>query len=196
MQIIHPDTILDAYSKGFFPMGDSRYSDEIQWYTADQRGIIPIDNFHVSGNLRKIIRKNTFDIKIDTQLRKVMVGCADREDTWINDLILSSYEHLHQLGHAHSVEVYLNDDLVGGVYGVHIKSAFFAESMFKYHPEADKVAMYYLHQILQNNGFSLWDAQYYTEHLGNTFGCIEIPAVDYLQKLGDAMKTDCEFNWE
>ncbi len=176
-------------------MGDSRDSNEIEWYTSDLRGVIPIDSFHVSNNLRRLVRKPTFSVKVDTQFRKTVECCADREDTWINDLIINSFENLFNLGHAHSIEVYVEEKLVGGVYGVHVKGAFFAESMFKYYPEADKVAMYYLHQILQNNGFTLWDAQYYTEHLGNTFGCIEIPAEEYLLKLADAMKTSCAFKF-
>jgi leucyl/phenylalanyl-tRNA--protein transferase len=193
MKIIHPDILLDAYSKGLFPMGDSRDSEEIEWYSASERGIIPIDKFYASNNLRRLVKKQTFEVKIDTQFRQVVEGCADREDTWINDLIIDTFEHMHQLGHAHSVEVYHEGKLVGGVYGIHYKAAFFAESMFKYYPEADKVAMFYLHHILEKNGFKLWDAQYYTEHLGKTFGCIEISGDEYLLLLEEALKTECEF---
>lgn len=106
MKIIHPDILLDAYSKGLFPMGDSRDSDEVEWYSATERGIIPIDKFYASNNLRRLVKKQTFEVKIDTQFRQVVEGCADREDTWINDLIIDTFEHMHQLGHAHSVEVY------------------------------------------------------------------------------------------
>ncbi len=192
MQIIHPETLLAAYSQGIFPMAESRDSDFVDWFSANHRGVIPINAFHVSKNVRRIIRQQKFQIKIDTQFREVVEGCAQRSDTWINDLIINSYDVLHQYGHAHSVEVYRNEQLVGGLYGVHLKAAFFGESMFKIESEADKVALYYCHQILQKHGFLLWDTQFYTEHLGR-FGCLEIKKEEYELLLQKALQKDCEF---
>lgn len=192
MQIIHPETLLAAYSQGIFPMAESRESDGVDWFSASKRGIIPIEEFHVSKNVQRLIRKNRFQIKVDARFRDVLELCAERNETWINDLIINSYDVLHQYGHAHSVEVYLEDELVGGLYGVHLKAAFFGESMFKTVPEADKVALFYCHQILQKNGFLLWDTQFYTEHLAR-FGCKEIDREDYDQLLEGALKKSASF---
>ena len=192
MQIIHPETLLAAYSQGIFPMAQSRESEGVDWFSASKRGIIPINDFHVSKNVQRLIRQNRFQIKVDTRFQDVVLGCSNRKETWINDLIINSYDVLHQYGHAHSVEVYLENELVGGLYGVHLKSAFFGESMFKIEPEADKIALYFCHQILQQNGFLLWDTQFYTEHLAK-FGCIEIDREEYDQLLDGALKKSASF---
>ena len=192
MKIIPPETLLEAYSQGIFPMADSKDSDDVDWYSASKRGIIPLGSFHVSKNVKRIITQAKFEVKVDSQFRNVVKACADRESTWINDLIVNSYDILNQHGYAHSVEVYLDKKLVGGLYGVSLMSAFFGESMFKKVPEADKVALYYCHQVLERNGFILWDTQFYTDHLGR-FGCIEIEADEYDLRLDEAMKNECEF---
>jgi len=192
MQIIHPETLLSAYSQGLFPMAESRDSDFVDWFSADKRGVIPIENFHISKNVLKIIKQKKFEVKINTRFRDVVERCADRTDTWINDLIINSYDVLNQYGHANSVEVYLGNDLVGGLYGVHLNAAFFGESMFKIEPNADKVALYYCHQVLKKNTFRLWDTQFYTAHLGR-FGCIEINKSEYDVLLQEAMRQDCMF---
>lgn len=186
MKIIPPETLLNAYSQGIFPMADSKEASGVNWYSATKRGVIPIDQFHISKNVARIIRQGKFEAKINTRFRDVVTACADRESTWINDLILNSYEILHQAGHAHSVEIYEKGKLVGGLYGVHLQAAFFGESMFRISPDADKVALYYCHQILQKNRFTLWDTQFYTEHLGR-FGCVEIEADKYEELLENAM---------
>ena len=183
---------MEAYSKGEFPMAISRDVDGVDWYLPRWRGIIPIDRFHISKNVRRIIRQRKFEVRIDTQFREVVRACADRETTWINDMILNSYDILNQAGFAHSVEVYRGQDLVGGLYGVHLQSAFFGESMFKNVPEADKIALYYCHQILQQNGFILWDTQFYTDHLSR-FGCIEIEANEYSILLKKALQISRTF---
>ncbi|HCD53175.1 MAG TPA: leucyl/phenylalanyl-tRNA--protein transferase, partial [Balneolaceae bacterium] len=131
MNIIPPENLLSAYAQGIFPMADSRDSDDVEWYSARMRGIIPVDQFHVSKNLARLIRQGKFEVKIDTRFREVVTACADRESTWINDLIINSYDILNQSGYAHSVEVYKEGKLVGGLYGVHLQAAFFGESMFK-----------------------------------------------------------------
>lgn len=192
MKIIPPETLLEAYSQGIFPMADSKDSDSVDWYSASKRGIIPLESFHISKNVKRIINQKKFEVKVDTQFRNVVKACANRKSTWINDLIVNSYDVLNQHGYAHSVEVYLDEKLVGGLYGVSLMSAFFGESMFKTEPEADKVALYYCHLILKKNGFKLWDTQFYTDHLG-TFGCQEIDADEYDFRLDEAMKEECEF---
>ncbi len=192
MQIIHPETLLAAYKQGIFPMADSRDSEFVDWFSANKRGIIPLHKFHVSKNVKHLIRQGKFSVKVDSCFRDVVERCADRTDTWINDLIINSYDVLNQYGHAHSVEVFQGGELVGGLYGVQLKSAFFGESMFKTKPEADKVALYYCHQILEINGFQLWDTQFYTEHLGR-FGCIEIAKAEYELLLEEAMGRECRF---
>lgn len=173
-------------------MADSKDADDVEWYTARQRGIIPMDNFHMSSNVMRLIRRGEFKVKIDTAFRNVMEACADRETTWINPLIINSYEMLNKMGYAHSVEIYTKGKLTGGLYGVALGGAFFGESMFHYEPETDKIALYYCHQILEQNGFELWDTQFYTDHLGR-FGCVEIGADEYEERLESALKKTCSF---
>lgn len=189
MKIIPPETLLSAYAQGIFPMAESRDSEDVDWYSASKRGIIPIEDFRVSKNVQRIIRQEKFEVKVDTRFREVVQSCAERETTWINDLILNSYDVLNQAGHAHSVEVYFENELVGGLYGVSLKAAFFGESMFKIETEADKVALYYCHQVLQKSGFKLWDTQFYTDHLAQ-FGCLEIDAQDYKVRLAEALESE------
>tara|TARA_R110000868_G_scaffold408293_7_gene691060 strand:- start:8244 stop:8828 length:585 start_codon:yes stop_codon:yes gene_type:complete len=194
MKIIPPEALLSAYAQGIFPMAETRDSEDVDWYSASKRGIIPIDEFHVSKNVQRIIRQNKFEVKVDTQFREVVQACANRETTWINDLILNSYDVLNQADHAHSVEIYLENKLVGGLYGVSLKAVFFGESMFRTKPEADKVALFYCHHILKKNGFKLWDTQFYTDHLAQ-FGCREIIAKEYQKRLVEAMKEEKEFTF-
>ncbi len=194
MKIIPLESLLSAYAQGIFPMAESKQSYDVNWYSASKRGIIPIDGFHISKNVKRVIRQEKFKVKVDTQFREVVQACANREATWINNLIVDSYDVLNQAGHAHSVEIYLKERLVGGLYGVSLKSAFFGESMFNIEPEADKVALYYCHQILERNGFKLWDTQFYTDHLAR-FGCIEIEAKEYEVRLAKAMNGEVEFRF-
>ncbi|MDZ7758272.1 leucyl/phenylalanyl-tRNA--protein transferase [Rhodohalobacter sp.] len=169
-KIIPPESLLEAYSQGIFPMSESRDDSTVGWYSARKRGIIPMENFKVSSNVERIIRQGRFKCKVDTRFRTVMKECADRNTTWISDLIIDSFEVLHLAGHAHSVEMYNSDGkLAGGLYGVSLGAAFFGESMFKNDKEADKVALWHCHQILQKNGFELWDTQFYTDHLGSVW---------------------------
>lgn len=192
MKIIPPEILLEAYGQGIFPMADSREDTEVEWYSARKRGIIPLDEFHTPKNVLRIIRQERFSIKVDENFRDVVVACANRETTWINDLIINSYDILNQSGNAHSVEIYKDDELVGGLYGVTLGGAFFGESMFRKEKEADKVALFYCHQILKENGFILWDTQFYTDHLGR-FGCKEINANEYELLLEKALRMETSF---
>lgn len=174
-------------------MSESRDDPTYQWYTARRRGIIPLEHFRVSANVKRIIRQNRYKTEVNRRFRKVIEECANRKTTWISELIIDSYELLHEMGYAHSVEM-LNQDgtLAGGLYGVSLGSVFFGESMFKKNKEADKVALWHCHKILHTNGFELWDTQYYTEHLAQ-FGCIEISNHEYMHKLEKALKKEAVF---
>jgi leucyl/phenylalanyl-tRNA--protein transferase len=186
--MIAPEELLNAYANGVFPMADSRHDPEAKWYTARRRGVIPMDKFKVSSNVRRIIRNEHYHVKVDDAFRKVMKACANRDSTWISDEIIDSYCNLHELGHAHSVSIYNQQwELVGGQYGVSLGAAYFGESMFGWQKEASKVALYWCHHILQEGGFKLWDTQFWTEHLAQ-FGGIEISAREYDRRLKSALK--------
>ncbi|MGN8225478.1 leucyl/phenylalanyl-tRNA--protein transferase [Gracilimonas sp. BCB1] len=192
MKIIPPESLLEAYSQGIFPMAEHKKAEDVNWYTARKRGVIPIGKFHTSDNLARINRQERFEVRVNQNFREVVKQCANRETSWINDLIINSYDVLNQYGNACSVETYRDGELIGGLYGVKLKAAFFGESMFKKERWADKVALHYCHRILKKNGFLLWDTQFYTDHLSQ-FGCIEIEAEEYEQILDKALKKECEF---
>lgn len=195
-KIIPPENLLSGYAKGIFAMSEDRHDNSFHWYTARERGIIPLDRFKVSGNVRRLVRNQRYSLQVDKQFRKVMEECANRPSTWISGLLIDSFELLHEIGYAHSVEM-LNEDgsLAGGLYGIAMGSAFFGESMFKKDTEADKVALWHCHQLLQKNGFELWDTQYYTDHLSQ-FGCIEISSELYSSLLEKALKKEALFKAE
>ncbi len=191
--MIEPEVLLSGYARGIFPMADSRHDPEAKWYTAHRRGIIPLDNFKVSSNVRRIIRNDHYIVKIDSDFRAVIEECADRDSTWISEEIIESYVRLHEMGHAHSVDVYnQKQELVGGQYGVSLGAAFFGESMFEHEKEASKVALFYCHKALVKGGFELWDTQFWSEHLAQ-FGCIEISAEEYERRLRGALKKRATF---
>ncbi|HYW34909.1 MAG TPA: leucyl/phenylalanyl-tRNA--protein transferase [Balneolaceae bacterium] len=191
--MISPEHLLNGYAKGIFPMAESRHAPEARWYTARKRGIIPLENFHVSSNVQRIVRNHHYHIKFDYAFRRVMKACADRETTWISDEIINSYCRLYELGYAHSVSVFNQQwELVGGQYGVSLKAAFFGESMFGRAREASKVALYWTHQALSRGNFMLWDTQFWTRHLAQ-FGCIEISAGEYQQRLQKALQHNANF---
>jgi len=172
-------------------MADSREG-EIGWYSPDPRAIIPLDTFHIPRSLQLVIKKHPFEIKITTVFEQVMRACAEREDTWISEEIISSYVFLQNLGYAHSVECWNNNTLVGGLYGVAIGGAFFGESMFSRERDASKVALVYLVERLRERGFTLLDTQFMTPHLAR-FGTIEIPRARYLTMLQKAVSKKCKF---
>lgn len=180
------DILLRAYSAGLFPMADSADDPELFWVEPEIRGIIPLDDFHVSKSLAKAIRKKPFDIRFNTAFEAVMAGCAaaapDRPSTWINATIRKLYTELHQIGHAHSVEAWESKELVGGLYGVSLGAAFFGESMFSRRTNASKICLVHLVERLKASGFVLLDTQFTTEHL-KTFGAIDVPKQDYAKML-------------
>lgn len=193
MAVIPPQILLEGYSIGIFPMADSRYDEDVQWYTARKRGIIPIEQFHLSRRVKRIIRQGRYHFQCDTMFREVMEGCAYRDTTWISEDLIDSFERLHELGYAHSVEVFNREgQLVGGTYGVTLGAAFFAESMFQWEKEASKAALYYCHQLLVKGGFELWDVQFHTPHL-EQFGCVEITDKEYQKRLKDAIGKEAKF---
>jgi leucyl/phenylalanyl-tRNA---protein transferase len=189
---LDPETLLTAYSQGVFPMADE--DGFIHWYSADPRGVIPLDGFHVPRTLRSLVRQGRYEIRFNTAFEQTMRGCmlARRDSTWINPELIQAYVHLHELGHAHSVEAWQEDQLVGGLYGVSLGAAFFGESMFHHHPNASKVALVHLVERLRERQFELLDTQASTPHL-QQFGCIEIPATEYVVRLKDALLRNCRF---
>jgi leucyl/phenylalanyl-tRNA--protein transferase len=186
------DILLRAYSIGLFPMADAADDPELFWVEPEVRGIIPLDNFHVSKSLAKVIRKKPFDIRFNTDFEGVMAGCAaevdNRPSTWINKTIRRLYTELHEIGHAHSVEAWQGEELVGGLYGVSLGSAFFGESMFSRRTNASKICLVYLVERLREKGFTLLDTQFTTEHL-KTFGAIDVPKADYAKLLEPAVNS-------
>ncbi|MBA4797531.1 MAG: leucyl/phenylalanyl-tRNA--protein transferase [Rhizobiales bacterium] len=190
---ITPELLLRAYSIGMFPMSESADDPELFWVEPDIRGIIPLDGFHVSKSLQKAIRKAPFDIRFDTAFDQVVEKCAeaadDRPSTWINQQIKDLYGALHRLGHAHSVEAWEGDALVGGLYGVTLGSAYFGESMFSRRTNASKICLVYLVERLRERGFTLLDTQFTTEHL-KTFGAVDIPKAEYGVLLDKAMESE------
>ncbi|BCH65722.1 leucyl/phenylalanyl-tRNA--protein transferase [Agrobacterium vitis] len=187
---ITPDILLRAYSIGLFPMAESSDDPELFWVEPDLRGIIPLDSFHYSKSLAKIIRQKPFDIRFDTAFAAVLDKCAepapDRPSTWINKTIRDLYTALFQMGHAHSVEAFEGDELVGGLYGVSLGAAFFGESMFSRRSNASKICLVYLVERLRAQGFVLLDTQFTTEHL-KTFGAIDVAKDEYSKMLEEAV---------
>lgn len=184
------DMLLRAYSIGLFPMAEAADDPELFWVEPDLRGIIPLNDFHISKSLAKAIRKKPFDIRFDTAFSAVMAGCAqeapDRPNTWINETIRRLYTELHEIGHAHSVEAWDGDTLVGGLYGVSLGAAFFGESMFSRRTNASKICLVHLVERLRENGFMLLDTQFTTDHL-KTFGAIDVPKIEYAKMLERAV---------
>ena len=188
---LRPATLLDAYRHGVFPWYDE--SLPIAWWSPDPRALIPLDAFHVSRRLARTIRAGRFEIAINRDFAGVIRGCADRaEGTWITPEMIVAYEHLHVLGHAHSVEAWRNGKLAGGVYGVGIGGFFSAESMFHRVSDASKVALTALVERLRARGFALLDVQMLNEHTA-TLGAVEIPRREYLRRLPNAVQMNVRF---
>ena len=175
-----------------FPMADGKEG-ETHWFSPERRGIIPLDGLKISRSLRQTLKKNIFEIRIDSDFALTMRSCADREDAWISETIIRSYTLLYHLGFAHSVESWRKGIMVGGLYGVAIGGAFFGESMFSRETDSSKVALVHLVERLNNRGYSLLDTQYVNPHLA-TLGCIEIPKEEYLHRLQVALTKECTFN--
>lgn len=185
MERIPPHILLGAYTEGVFPMAEEG---ELLWFSPVNRGVIPLDeNFHIPRGLKKALRKKPFEIRVNTAFREVMRGCADRESTWIDEVILDSYYELFELGFAWSIECWDDDGLQGGLYGVRLGKAFFGESMFSRKTDASKIALVALVEKLRGEGAILLDTQWMTDHL-RQFGGHEVPRDLYLEMLEDAME--------
>jgi len=186
------DLLLRAYSIGVFPMAESRDAKDLFWVEPEQRGIFPLDKLIVSHSLAKTVRSDRFQVVADCAFETVMRACAEREKTWINDEIVALYGQLFAAGHAHSLEAYEGDELVGGLYGVSLRGAFFGESMFHRARDASKVALVHLFARLRTGGFRLLDAQFLTEHLA-TLGAIEISREAFKLRLDAALAIEADF---
>jgi len=195
---VTPELVLNAYASGVFPMADSRDDTEIFWVNPVQRGILPLDDFHISRSLRKLVKQEKFEVRINTAFRSVMQACAassiGREGTWISQYIEDIYCDLHARGFTHSIECWRGDKLVGGLYGVSLAGGFFGESMFHTETGASKVALVHLVARLKAGGFTLLDTQFGTDHLAQ-FGVVEIAREDYHTLLDQALnQADANFN--
>jgi len=190
---VTPELLLRAYASGIFPMSEGRDDPEIFWVEPRMRGILPLDGFHISRSLAREIRAARYVIRVDTDFSGVVRGCADRPQTWINAEIFDLYLRLHQMGFAHSIEVWdKGNNLVGGSYGVAIGAAFFGESMFSRRTNASKIALAYLVDRLRIGGFRLFDTQFITTHLAS-LGGQEITREDYKIRLRNAVSRPADF---
>jgi leucyl/phenylalanyl-tRNA---protein transferase len=190
MVTLTPELLLEAYAAGIFPMAEGADDRELFWVDPVRRGVLPLDGFHVPRRLARTLRGGRFEIRCDSAFEPVMRSCAaasdDRPQTWINDEIVTLYTELFRRGAAHSVESWLDGELVGGLYGVHLGAVFFGESMFSRVTDASKVALVHLVARLRQGGFTLLDTQFVTEHL-QRFGAIEIPRREYHSRLQAAL---------
>jgi leucyl/phenylalanyl-tRNA--protein transferase len=186
MKSLDPDLLLRAYSIGVFPMSDGREAEDLYWVEPRRRAIIPLDGFHLSRSLRKTLRSGQFEVTRDTAFADIIQLCAERQDTWINSEIEASYVRLHEAGRAHSIEVWQDGELAGGLYGVRLGAAFFGESMVSLQRDASKVALAWLIARLIVGNFQLLDCQFMTPHL-KTMGAVEIDQKDYLALLASAL---------
>ncbi len=187
-----PEILLRAYAMGIFPMAESHTDPTIHWIDPRKRGIFPLDKFHISRSLSRHIRRSNWTIRTNTNFCGVVQGCADRPETWINPEIFRLYGDLHDLGFAHSLEVWDGENLIGGVYGVAIGAAFFGESMFSRRTNASKIALAYLIHRLNAGGFTLFDTQFLTPHLAS-LGAMEISRAEYQRRLGKALAATASF---
>lgn len=189
---LDPSTLLDAYAQGVFPMTDR--DGKVRWYTAEPRGLLPLDGFHVPGTLRQRVRQGRFEVRINGDFEQCMRHCMEGrpEGSWISEQLIRAYARLHDMGHAHSVECWREGRMVGGLYGVSLKGAFFGESMFHRETDASKVALVHLVTRLLDRGFELLDTQATTPHL-RTFGAIDISSDEYLRRLRSALQKECVF---
>ena len=189
---ITPDTLLRAYAQGIFPMAEGRDDPAIHWVDPRRRGILPLDGFHLSRSLARSLRRGGFTLTTDQAFASVVTACADRPETWISHRIQALYQALHTQGHAHSIEVWQNGHLVGGVYGVVLGAAFFGESMFSRVTDASKIALAHAVQVLRAGGFQLFDTQFLTPHLAS-LGGLEIPRARYQHLLALALARPARF---
>jgi leucyl/phenylalanyl-tRNA--protein transferase len=193
---ITPDILLKAYAAGIFPMAEDADDPSLFWVEPQERGLIPLDGFRLSRRLARTIRSDIFEVRVDENFDGVIAGCAapspDRDKTWINGRIRNLYGQLFDLGHCHTVEVYHEGVLVGGLYGVTLGGAFFGESMFHRMRDASKIALAHLVARLRQGGFRLLDTQFVTDHLAQ-FGAVEVPRRIYKRLLREAVEADADW---
>jgi leucyl/phenylalanyl-tRNA--protein transferase len=185
--------LLRGYAAGIFPMAEGRDDPEVFWVDPRRRGILPLDGFRLSRSLRRRLLRGSYAIRTDSDFPGVVDGCADRSETWINATIRNLYLELHRAGHAHSLEVWQDGTLAGGVYGVVLGAAFFGESMFSRRPDASKIALAWLVHRLRAGGFMLFDTQFLTPHLAS-LGGIEIARAAYHRQLAEALERTAAFD--
>ncbi len=194
--LVTPSLLLRAYACGIFPMADSADDPTLYWVEPRQRGILPLDGFHLSRRLARTVRSDVFEVHVDSDFAGVIEGCAaarpGRRVTWINATIRRLYGELFRLGHVHTVETWREGRLVGGLYGLKLGAAFFGESMFSLERDASKVALAHLAARLKRGGFALLDTQFRTEHL-TQFGAVEVTRDEYLKLLDQAIRGEAEF---
>jgi leucyl/phenylalanyl-tRNA---protein transferase len=190
MEELTPEVLEACYRAGAFPMAD-RFG-RIEFYRSDPRSVLEFGDLHVSRSLGRVIRKGTYEVRVDEDFEGVVRACADREDTWINTEIVRAYVRLHEVGKAHSVEAYHEGELAGGLYGVTLGGAFMGESMFARGRDASKVCLVHLVGRLRGRGYELLDCQIQNDHLAR-LGAKEIPEVEYLRRLERALRLERSF---
>ncbi|MFZ7093261.1 leucyl/phenylalanyl-tRNA--protein transferase [Primorskyibacter sp. 2E233] len=191
MESVTTDLLLHAYRSGIFPMAEHRNDPEIFWVDPRRRGVIPLDGFHISRSLAKRLRRSDYMVTLNRDFLGVVDGCADRQETWISAEIRDLYSELNAMGKAHSLEVWMEGSLVGGVYGVTIGTAYCGESMFSRRTDASKIALAWLVDLLRRTGFTLFDTQFITPHLAS-LGGVEIPRASYRAQLAEALLHDAD----
>ncbi|MBU0476222.1 MAG: leucyl/phenylalanyl-tRNA--protein transferase [Bacteroidetes bacterium] len=189
-KLLEPGFMISMYARGSFPMAEE--GGVINWYLPKIRAVIPIEKFNIPKSLKKFMKTALFEYRFDCDTISVIKNCSNRNETWISPDLIEAYEKLINLGYVHSVEVYQKDELVGGLYGIAFRGAFFGESMFSKVPQASKCAMVKLFENLKIKGYDIVDVQYITNHLA-MFGTIEIPYDDYVEILVRAYKKEIEF---
>ena len=191
-----PELLLRAYAVGLFPMAYAADSPDLYWVDPEMRGVLPLEQFHIPRRLRRTVRTGGFEVRCNTAFEKVIAACAesrhDRPSTWINTAIMDLYKSLHEMGRAQSVEIYVEGEMVGGLYGVSLCGAFFGESMFSRRRDTSKVALVHLVARLRAGGYTLLDTQFVTPHL-RRFGAVEMPRARYLSQLADALSRQATF---
>lgn len=196
MTKITPDLLIEAYKVGAFPMANNHDDPKIEFFNPDPRGIIPLETFHIPRSLRKLIKKDIFKVTYNAAFSSILEGCSqvsrNRPTTWINHEIKTVYNQLFDMGYCHSIEIWCEKNIVGGLYGVSIGGAFFGESMFSLKPNASKIALVHLVASLKQEGFVLLDSQFTNKHLVQ-FGAIDISRENYKKRLSFAINREAEF---
>lgn len=188
-----PELLLGAYAAGVFPMAETRDSPDVFWVDPRRRGVIPLDGFHISRSLARRMRRGSIRASMDTAFEAVLDGCADRQETWINETIRQLMLELFRMGHAHSFEIWRDDELIGGMYGIALGGAFFGESMFSRATDGSKMALAFAVDHLRRTGFILFDTQFLTEHLAS-LGALEIARSTYRARLSQALEVPADIH--